>query len=266
MVFGRIPGIAAFYTRFSSITVLCTNRNCLIRENGSSDSVDDATFLEQLQVNGTTANQNEVHATAMRDIFGSGCFELYVDVQPVLGALKRRGLAIGRGSNWHRGLHSFCHETNLSHLPDAVISSSDLGIEKPDPRIFDEVVRQLHVKPDQIVHVGDSPDDDFAGSRSGWVEGNLDRPWKPVLLTSRNRINNLYELEGRLQSLGEVWISYSFFHLLDKRGLPVRLNRPKMVLPGKANQASEKKPGFTTVAAKNHKHEIRGGLSRLCVL
>ena len=90
-------------------------------------------LFEQLQVNGTTANQNEVHATAMRDIFGSGCFELYVDVQPVLGALKRRGLRLAVVLNWHRGLDSFCHETNLSSLLDAVISSSDLGIEKPTP-------------------------------------------------------------------------------------------------------------------------------------
>jgi HAD superfamily hydrolase (TIGR01549 family) len=157
-------------------------------------------LFEQLQVNGTTANQNEVHATAMRDIFGSGCFKLYVDVQPVLGALKRRGLRLAVVSNWHRGLDSFCHETNLSHLLDAVISSSDLGIEKPDPRIFDEVVRQLHVKPDQIVHVGDSPDDDFSGAaRAGLKAILIDRG--NLYCPHANRINNLYELEGRLQSL-----------------------------------------------------------------
>jgi HAD superfamily hydrolase (TIGR01549 family) len=157
-------------------------------------------LFEQSQVSGTTANQSEAHATAMRDIFGSGCFELYVDVQPVLHALKRRGLRLAVVSNWHRGLDSFCHETNLSHLLDAVISSSDIGIEKPDSRIFDEAVRQLRVKRDRIVHVGDLPEDDFGGAvRAGLRAILIDRGNRYCSHT--NRINNLYELEGRLQLL-----------------------------------------------------------------
>ena len=136
----------------------------------------------------------------MRDIFGSGCFELYVDVQPVLRALKGRGLRLAVVSNWHRGLDSFCHETNLSHLLDAVVSSSDIGIEKPDPRIFDEAVRQLRVKRDRIVHVGDLPEDDFGGAvRAGLRAILIDRGNRYTSHT--NRINNLYELEGWLQML-----------------------------------------------------------------
>jgi HAD superfamily hydrolase (TIGR01549 family) len=154
-------------------------------------------LFERSQVSGTTADQSEVHATAMRDIFGSGCFELYVDVQPVLRALKPRGLRLAVVSNWHRGLDSFCHETNLSHLLDAVISSSDIGIEKPDPRIFDEAVRRLRVKRDRIVHIGDSPEDDFGGAvRAGLRAILIDRG--NLYCSHPNRINNLYELEGRL--------------------------------------------------------------------
>lgn len=157
-------------------------------------------LFEQSQVSGTTANQSEVHATAMRDIFGSGCFKLYVDVQPVLRALKRQGLRLAVISNWHRGLDSFCHETNLSHLLDAVISSSDIGIEKPDPGIFDEAVRRLRVKRDRIVHVGDLPEDDFVGAvRAGLRAILIDRG--NLYCSHTNRINNLYELEGRLQLL-----------------------------------------------------------------
>lgn len=157
-------------------------------------------LFEQSQVNVTTANQSEVHATAMRDIFGSGCFELYVDVQPVLHALKRRGLRLAVVSNWHRGLDSFCHETDLSDLLDAVISSADIQIEKPDPRIFDEAVRRLRAKRDRIVHVGDSPDVDFGGAVAAGLRAILiDRG--NLYATHINRINDLYELEGRLQLL-----------------------------------------------------------------
>ena len=157
-------------------------------------------LFEQSQVSGTTANQSEVHAAAMCDIFGSGCFELYVDAQPVLRALKRRGLRLAVVSNWHRGLDSFCHETDLSDLLDAVISSADIRIEKPDPRIFDEAVRRLRAKRDRIVHIGDSPDDDFGGAIAAGLRAILiDRG--NLYATHINRINGLYELEGRLQLL-----------------------------------------------------------------
>src|SRR5215469_3396025 len=154
-------------------------------------------LFEQFQVSGTTVGQSEVHAAAMRDIFGSTCFELYVDVQPVLHALKRRGLRLAVVSNWHRGLDFFCHEMNLSNLLDAIISSSDIGIEKPDPRIFEEAVRRLRAKPDHIVHVGDEPDQDFSGAVAAGLRAILiDR--RNVYSAHANRINSLYELEARL--------------------------------------------------------------------
>ena len=157
-------------------------------------------LFEQLQVGGTTVSQSELHAAAIRDIFGSGCFELYVDVQPVLQALRRRGQRLAVVSNWHRGLDSFCHEMNLSNLLDAVISSSDIGIEKPDPRIFLEAVRRLRVQPDCIVHVGDEPNDDFTGAVAAGLRAILiDR--RNTYSTHPNRIESLYELEAQLQFL-----------------------------------------------------------------
>ena len=93
-------------------------------------------LFERSHVRGGTANQSEFHAAAIRDIFGSSCFELYVDVRPVLYDLKRQGLRLAVVSNWLRGLDSFCHEVNLSSLLDTVISSSDIGIEKPDRRLL----------------------------------------------------------------------------------------------------------------------------------
>ena len=156
--------------------------------------------FEQSQVSGATASQAEVHATAIRDIFGSACFEVYADVQPVLHALKQRGLRLAVVSNWHRGLDSFCHEMNLSNLLDIVISSSDIGIEKPDSRLFNEVVYRLQLEADQVVHVGDSPVDDFSGAVAAGLRAILiDRG--NVHCRHVNRISSLYEFEGILQSV-----------------------------------------------------------------
>jgi putative hydrolase of the HAD superfamily len=150
-------------------------------------------LFERSRVKGCPADQIESHAGAIRDIFGSACFELYPDVQPVLGALKKQGLLLAVISNWHRGLDFFCREMNLSNLLDTVISSSNFGIEKPDVRIFNEAVRSLRAEPGRVVHVGDSPDDDVAGAVAAGLKAILiDR--ENAHRSSGNRITSLYEL------------------------------------------------------------------------
>ena len=80
---------------------------------------------------------------------------------------------------------------------DAVISSADIGVEKPDPRIFGEAARQLGVKPDCIVHVGDLPHDDFEGAVSAGFKAILiDRLNKHP--SHPNRIATLFELQREL--------------------------------------------------------------------
>src|SRR5262249_40301542 len=95
-------------------------------------------LFERAGVAGRTARQADRHSDAIRAIFGSECFELYADVQPVLSAFKQQGLKLAVISNWHRGLDTFCEELNLSGVLDAVISSADVGFEKPDACIFEE--------------------------------------------------------------------------------------------------------------------------------
>ena len=147
---------------------------------------------------GSNSLDSEVHAVAIGDIFGPGCFELYSDVQPVLNALRENGLRLAVISNWHSGLNFFCHEMNLARLFDAIVASADIGIEKPDSRIFHEAARRLNVRPDRIVHVGDLPSDDFDGAvAAGFNAILIDRRNKHS--SHDNRINDLFELQGQLQ-------------------------------------------------------------------
>ena len=153
-------------------------------------------LFDRSHVGGGTASQSEIHAAAIRDIFGSACFELYSDVLPVLAVLKKQGLRLAVVSNWYPGLDSFCHEMGLSSLLDAVISSSDAGIEKPDARIYLDAVHRLGVKPDMTVHVDDSPEN-FRGAVAAGLRAILiDR--RMVHCAHENRINGLSELPGQL--------------------------------------------------------------------
>jgi putative hydrolase of the HAD superfamily len=56
------------------------------------------------------------------------------------------------------------------------VTSIDVGAEKPNPRIFEAVLRRLGVKPDQALMIGNDLVQDIEGAkaiglRTGWFTG-----------------------------------------------------------------------------------------------
>jgi len=47
------------------------------------------------------------------------------------------------------------HETHLDDLFDEIVVSSDLGVAKPDPKIFDHTLQKLGVSPEEAVFIDD---------------------------------------------------------------------------------------------------------------
>lgn len=60
--------------------------------------------------------------------------------------------------------------TGLAPLFEVVVISGDIGIEKPDPGIFDAALRQLRLQPHQCLFVGDSVSTDAAGARAAGLD------------------------------------------------------------------------------------------------
>ena len=54
---------------------------------------------------------------------------------------------------------SWFERGGFGHVWDSIISSQELGMEKPDPRIYLAVLRQLGLKVNQAVLVGHSSDE-----------------------------------------------------------------------------------------------------------
>src|ERR1035441_4284205 len=59
-----------------------------------------------------------------------------------------------------------------------IVTSIDVGAEKPNPRIFEAVLRRLGVKPDQALMIGNDLVQDIEGAkaiglRTGWFTGLL---------------------------------------------------------------------------------------------
>jgi HAD superfamily hydrolase (TIGR01549 family) len=88
-----------------------------------------------------------------------------------VGALLRRlrddGVRIGAISNAYfsgRVLHRELERHGLTDSIEMVLSSGDLGIRKPDPRIYFEMLERLGVAAATTWYVGDTFDEDIVGA------------------------------------------------------------------------------------------------------
>lgn len=122
-------------------------------------------------------------------------FELYDDVLPVLGELRRHGLRLGLISNTSRDLDAFVRHFALG--VDAWIASGSYGKVKPSPLIFRAALELVDCEPEAALMVGDSPRDDVAGARAvGMRALLLDRAG--LHPDAAERIDSLAELPGRI--------------------------------------------------------------------
>lgn len=62
------------------------------------------------------------------------------------------------------GVLKLLENAGLGDYVDYVASSSDLGVEKPNPRIFQIALRAINVEPYEAIHIGDSCSRDVLGS------------------------------------------------------------------------------------------------------
>ncbi|WP_284320293.1 HAD family hydrolase [Dyella acidisoli] len=116
----------------------------------------------------------EVFATARNSV------ELYSDALPALERLRATwpvaSLTNGNADLERIGLHlHFAHH----------ISARDVGVAKPDARIFLAAAEKLGMAPENILHVGDDPELDVvgardAGMRTAWIN-RAGHPWPGAL-------------------------------------------------------------------------------------
>jgi len=105
-----------------------------------------------------------------------GVWELYPEAIPVLEALRPR-YRLGIVSNFDRRLYAILDHLGIRHYFEAVILSSEAGIDKPDPRIFAAALSLLDTVPGRTIHAGDHPEQDWRGAEeAGLLVYRVDRP------------------------------------------------------------------------------------------
>ncbi len=118
---------------------------------------------------------------------------VYDDVFAVLEELSLRGLRLVVVSNWDSTLPALLKRLRLTTHFHAVVVSALVGRSKPAPEIFQEALRVADVRPEEALHVGDSPDDDYHGARAAGI--------RALLLDRANRASSGYD---RIRSLAEI--------------------------------------------------------------
>ena len=98
-------------------------------------------------------------------------WRIFRDVLPTLEALAERGTLLGIISNWDERLRPLLRRLGLARWFDEIIVSSEVGVAKPSPRIFDLAARRLKVPPDAVLHVGDSFSLDVRSARAAGFQG-----------------------------------------------------------------------------------------------
>jgi len=84
----------------------------------------------------------------------------YPDAERVLKELRRRGAAVALVSNIGWDLRPIFVRSGLDALVDAFVLSFELGVQKPDPRIFRTACERLGLPPAEVLMVGDHRPDD----------------------------------------------------------------------------------------------------------
>ena len=126
-------------------------------------------------------------------------FVLFDDVLPALASLKKRSFTIGLLTNLDRDMRPICRRLGLEPYVDLVITSAEVGADKPQPPIFLAALERAGVSASEAVHVGDHYALDVMGARGVGIGAILlDRFQTYPEIRDCTRISSLTELAGCL--------------------------------------------------------------------
>lgn len=134
--------------------------------------------LEYLKIKPT------LYALEMYDIYWDTMLENMVlneGVIELFELLKERGLKIGICTDLTAHIqHRKIRKLGIDKYIDCIVSSEEVGREKPDPRMFNLCLMKLNVQPEEVIYIGDNLKKDIIGAQnvgieSFWLNGKLEK-------------------------------------------------------------------------------------------
>ena len=125
-------------------------------------------------------------------------FNPYPESEAVLRRLRETGVGMYVISNWDLGLFEVLEDLDWMRYFDGVVVSAVSGVEKPDPRLFEEALEASGVGRDRVVHVGNDPVTDISGAAEAGIDtvlvdrkGNIAAPEATFVIPDLNELPDL---------------------------------------------------------------------------
>ncbi len=135
----------------------------------------------------------------MQKLYKGMTFALFDDVLPVLKILKEQRLILGLLTNLDKDMNPICRELGLEPYLDFVVTSGEVGVDKPEPLIFLTALQRAGINASEAVHVGDQYKLDVIGARGvGITPVLIDRYDSYPEVSDCPRIHSLAELAEHL--------------------------------------------------------------------
>lgn len=127
-------------------------------------------------------------------------WRLYGDVLPAFRRLRTRGILLGIISNWDSRLTRVLEALGVGDYVETIVSSADVRLRKPDPRIFELACSRLGVRVDEAAHVGDHHYSDVVGATAAGMRAVLvDRSGSAANRAESGAIADFDRLEDALE-------------------------------------------------------------------
>jgi putative hydrolase of the HAD superfamily len=125
-------------------------------------------------------------------------YRLYEDILPTLKKLEEKGLYVACVSNEDGWLESFFDHFHIKKYFGFVLASAEIGVEKPNPKIFHEAMSRTSFRPEEILFVGDSVISDYEGSKAAHM--------KPLLIdrAGMNTDNNVIAIQNLTEIMEHI--------------------------------------------------------------
>lgn len=142
--------------------------------------------LDQVAPSLSELDRDNFFEIAYEHFAEAGVWELYPEVVDVLEKVFSR-FQLAVVSNFDGRLRFILEHLGISKFFAHVFISSELGADKPDPKIFRRALKIAKFKPREVLHVGDDPQRDWAAAKSaGLSVFELDR--------SKNSLTDLLKI------------------------------------------------------------------------
>jgi putative hydrolase of the HAD superfamily len=126
-------------------------------------------------------------------------FVLFEDAMPTLRSLRDRGFVTGLLTNAPRQLIAVCRDLGVEALMDHIITSEEVGQDKPGPKIFLAALERTGFTAPQVLYVGDQYEADIVGARGAGIDAVLlDRYDLSPEVSDCPRIRELAEVQQYL--------------------------------------------------------------------